>query len=948
MPYEKSSGSEASSHSRSCLSLSFCLPRFATGGQGDNSGRVVVWNMAPIRSESSETNPDIPKTLCEMTNHLGCVNCVRWSVDGKWLASGGDDAIVMIWQIKYQGVGKSSFGTSHEQWGCVHMLRGHNGDVLDLSWSPDRKYLASCSIDNTIVVWNARSFPQKCTVITGHRGLVKGLTWDPVGKYLASQSDDKTVRIWRMSDWKEEKEISAPFRHCGGTTHVLRLSWSPDGKYLVSAHALNNDGPTAQIIQRGDWKTGMDFVGHRKAIEVVCFNPHLFFKKGMSDNHGCIAIGSRDRSLSVWLTSLKRPLVVTHDLFGDSILDLSWSTDGYELMVCSTDGSVAYICFSEKELGAPLPKQAIDDLYLSTYGCKCAGRQNTLSTSADILIEDPEMLKLHGTAEKAQASTPENNKETGSPKSSVLNQSISLTSDSAKQPTITKQMESRTKDGRRRITPVMLASQPSSLSGAPLPFTSFSPKEKKGVVVRTTPENKKEQSNASRPASSEKSPLKLPTGEVLMITSPPPKTISFEPLSPKKMVDQKMEAAVTKSPASSQPKTTSFKPLGSDRSTAGQKRTLVSTSEGLSLLPKAKKLRKTRGLDTATSVSKPSTPQKTSSLHGHSRHPTLPVPDVSATVTVQIIAGTGGSDPVVIELDNSATSRCTITSRRGDHSIWVATLPSQGLLVAGNQFITCVACKDKSITLYSSLTGRLLLAKLLLQSLPHALKTTTHYLMAITADAHVSVWDTLSMKAVVRQVSFGHLFEDKKQLHGSALTKTGIPVITVGSASYMFHTDMSAWMQVCSSNELSEIGRSDFDIRSSLPDSTPLDYIQRSSSSRSDVTQMLLGLRSPSSSQAATLMFLESQVSRSLCLRSPLEYQHWTKAYIRYLVKEDMEDRLREFCMDFTGPCGCQGMVLGLQKQALLRDLLTVVAGNAKLQRLYCELRDAVDHTRDL
>lgn len=56
---------------------------------------------------------------------------------------------------------------------------------------------------------------------------------------------------------------------CGGTTHVLRLSWSPDGQYLVSAHAMNNSGPTAQIIERDGWKTNMDFVGHRKAVTVV-------------------------------------------------------------------------------------------------------------------------------------------------------------------------------------------------------------------------------------------------------------------------------------------------------------------------------------------------------------------------------------------------------------------------------------------------------------------------------------------------------------------------------------------------------------------------------------------------------------------------------------------------------------------------------------------------------
>ena len=35
-------------------------------------------------------------------------------------------------------------------------------------------------------------------------------------------------------------------------------------RYIVSAHAMNNGGPTALIIDRGDWTADMDFVGHKK------------------------------------------------------------------------------------------------------------------------------------------------------------------------------------------------------------------------------------------------------------------------------------------------------------------------------------------------------------------------------------------------------------------------------------------------------------------------------------------------------------------------------------------------------------------------------------------------------------------------------------------------------------------------------------------------------------
>lgn len=68
-------------------------------------------------------------------------------------------------------------------------------------------------------------------------------------------------------------------------------------------------------------------------------------------------MGSRDRSLSVWMTALQRPLVVIKDLFEDSILDLSWNTDHNILLACSTDGTVACLQFGPTELGTPLTEE---------------------------------------------------------------------------------------------------------------------------------------------------------------------------------------------------------------------------------------------------------------------------------------------------------------------------------------------------------------------------------------------------------------------------------------------------------------------------------------------------------------------------------------------------------------------------------------------------------------
>ena len=69
--------------------------RVATGGQGqDQAGRISIWNMAPILSAKDAKDPKVPKLLSQMDHHLGCVNCLRWSHQGNFLASGGDDKLV--------------------------------------------------------------------------------------------------------------------------------------------------------------------------------------------------------------------------------------------------------------------------------------------------------------------------------------------------------------------------------------------------------------------------------------------------------------------------------------------------------------------------------------------------------------------------------------------------------------------------------------------------------------------------------------------------------------------------------------------------------------------------------------------------------------------------------------------------------------------------------------
>lgn len=317
-------------------------------------------------------------------------------------------------------------------------------------------------------------------MLKGHTGLVKGVAWDPVGKYLASQSDDRSVKIWKTSDWTCSSTITEPFEECGGTTHILRLSWSPDGQYLVSAHAMNGGGPTAQIIEREGWKCDKDFVGHRKAVTCVRFHTAILKRQvpklQKPQQYCCLAVGSRDRSLSVWMTALQRPLVVIHELFNDSILDLSWGPDKCILMACSGDGTVACLQFSENELGTPLSEDDKNSLYQRIYGKTAANLTNGSSAETDFLIENPELLTY--TQEKIKpptlptieiASHNNNNNIVGNLSAQSISNGFSQGNSnishnlnameigpSTPVKAINKQLETRTKDGKRRITPVFI------------------------------------------------------------------------------------------------------------------------------------------------------------------------------------------------------------------------------------------------------------------------------------------------------------------------------------------------------------------------------------------------------------------------------------------------------------------------------------------------------------
>ncbi|KAJ3074715.1 hypothetical protein HDU98_010509, partial [Podochytrium sp. JEL0797] len=128
--------------------------------------------------------------------HTDHVKCLAYSSNAGWVASGGLDRRVMIWDTM-EGRDKEIVGFSVSSSVFCHD-KSPKASIYALACNPAGTVIVSGSPDKIVRVWDPRS-GKEAIGLTGHRDNIRGLLVSDDGKWVISASSDTTIKLWSLA-----------------------------------------------------------------------------------------------------------------------------------------------------------------------------------------------------------------------------------------------------------------------------------------------------------------------------------------------------------------------------------------------------------------------------------------------------------------------------------------------------------------------------------------------------------------------------------------------------------------------------------------------------------------------------------------------------------------------------------------------------------------------------
>ncbi|EEY18198.1 WD repeat-containing protein [Verticillium alfalfae VaMs.102] len=153
---------------------------------GTSSGALARLNASANGTALVKTAPrtsGLQAPVMELSGHSGEVFAAKFDPTGNFIASGSMDRSILLWR---------TYGDC-ENYG---ILKGHSGAVLDLQWSRDSRILFSASADMHLASWDLDN-GTRIRRYVGHEEVINAMDISRRGdEVLISGSDDGSIGLW--------------------------------------------------------------------------------------------------------------------------------------------------------------------------------------------------------------------------------------------------------------------------------------------------------------------------------------------------------------------------------------------------------------------------------------------------------------------------------------------------------------------------------------------------------------------------------------------------------------------------------------------------------------------------------------------------------------------------------------------------------------------------------
>jgi WD40 repeat protein len=271
---------------------------------------------APVAYLKTAPPPITP--LATYRGHFKEVYTVSWSPDGKYIASGSGDETVQIWDFA-RGANVLTY--------CGHCHKVGKGLVQAIMWSPDGNYLVSGSWDKTVRIWDAHS-GHTLSTLRSYYEAVEAVAWSPDGRYIASGNRNGMALVWNVTNGKKVRNFLG-HRVKAANLDVMALAWSPDGKRIASASWDRTVKIWNSMKNTGKNNDYLIYRGHKAEVNSLAWSP----------DGSRIASGGRDNIVHVW-NSTKGELLLTYPFHKGYVVGVAWSPDGTRIASAGADQTV--------------------------------------------------------------------------------------------------------------------------------------------------------------------------------------------------------------------------------------------------------------------------------------------------------------------------------------------------------------------------------------------------------------------------------------------------------------------------------------------------------------------------------------------------------------------------------------------------------------------------------